>query len=43
MCRPEELAKRLADWAPILPPARRGVLAKYAKLVRSANVGAVCS
>ena len=24
-------------------PARRGVLAKYARLVRSANVGAVCS
>jgi dihydroxy-acid dehydratase len=40
---PEVLEKRLADWAPVPRPARRGVLAKYARLVRSANVGAVCS
>ena len=40
---PEVLEKRLADWVPIVRPARRGVLAKYARLVRSANVGAVCS
>jgi dihydroxy-acid dehydratase len=39
---PAELAARHDGWAP--PPARytRGVLAKYAKLVRSASVGAVC-
>ncbi|HLL62652.1 MAG TPA: dihydroxy-acid dehydratase, partial [Propionibacteriaceae bacterium] len=40
---PEVLEKRLADWEPAPRPARRGVLAKYARLVRSANVGAVCS
>ena len=40
---PEVLEKRLADWVPTQRPARRGVLAKYARLVRSANVGAVCS
>jgi dihydroxy-acid dehydratase len=40
---PEVLEKRLADWVPAARPARRGVLAKYARLVRSANVGAVCS
>ncbi len=40
---PEVLEKRLADWAPVPRPPRRGVLAKYAKLVRSAAVGAVCS
>jgi dihydroxy-acid dehydratase len=40
---PEALDKRLADWVPTSRPARRGVLAKYARLVRSANVGAVCS
>lgn len=39
----EVLEKRLADWVPTPRPARRGVLAKYARLVRSANVGAVCS
>jgi dihydroxy-acid dehydratase len=40
---PEVMEKRLADWVPAPRPVRRGVLAKYAKLVRSANVGAVCS
>jgi dihydroxy-acid dehydratase len=39
----EELAKRRANWTPALRPVRRGVLAKYAKLVRSANVGATCN
>ena len=39
----EVLAKRQADWVPAPRPVRRGVLAKYARLVRSANVGAVCS
>ena len=38
-----ELERRRASWTPTPRPARRGVLAKYAKLVRSANVGAVCS
>ncbi|HEV2929691.1 MAG TPA: dihydroxy-acid dehydratase, partial [Propionibacteriaceae bacterium] len=37
------MEKRLADWVPAPRPVRRGVLAKYARLVRSANVGAVCS
>ena len=39
----EELGKRRANWTPALRPVRRGVLAKYAKLVRSANVGATCN
>jgi dihydroxy-acid dehydratase len=38
-----ELERRRASWTPTPRPVRRGVLAKYAKLVRSANVGAVCS
>jgi len=38
-----ELQRRRATWTPAPRPARRGVLAKYAKLVGSANVGAVCS
>ena len=37
-----ELERRRAAWAPILRPAPRGVLAKYVKLVQSANVGAIC-
>ena len=37
-----ELAARRAAWTPAPRPVRRGVLAKYAKLVQSANVGAVC-
>ncbi len=38
----DELAKRRADWEPLPPRYTRGVLAKYAKLVQSAAVGAVC-
>ena len=38
-----ELERRRATWTPTPRPVRRGVLAKYAKLVKSANVGAVCS
>src|SRR3954465_11849045 len=38
-----ELARRRQSWTPTPRPARRGVLAKYAKLVKSANVGAICS
>ena len=37
----EEIARRLAAWAPPEPRYRGGVLAKYAALVSSASVGAV--
>ncbi len=37
----DELAKRRADWTPPPPNYERGVLAKYAKLVSSASLGAV--
>jgi dihydroxy-acid dehydratase len=37
-----ELQRRREVWVPTPRPAPRGVLAKYVKLVRSANVGAVC-
>jgi dihydroxy-acid dehydratase len=36
-----EIAARLAAWKPPAPKATRGVLAKYARLVSSAAVGAV--
>jgi dihydroxy-acid dehydratase len=36
-----ELAKRRARWKPPVPRYTSGVLAKYAKLVSSASVGAV--
>ncbi|HEX8509139.1 MAG TPA: dihydroxy-acid dehydratase, partial [Propionibacteriaceae bacterium] len=39
---PSELARRRQSWTPTPTPVRRGVLAKYAKLVQSANVGAIC-
>ncbi|MCE3553902.1 dihydroxy-acid dehydratase [Pseudonocardia sp. RS11V-5] len=39
----EELEKRRAGWTPRDPGRRRGVLAKYARLVGSAAQGAVCS
>jgi dihydroxy-acid dehydratase len=38
---PDELAARSVGWAPLPPRYTRGVLAKYAKLVRSAAEGAV--
>ncbi|MGI8769025.1 MAG: dihydroxy-acid dehydratase [Propionibacteriaceae bacterium] len=38
-----ELEQRRADWTPAARPVLRGVLAKHARLVRSANVGAICS
>jgi dihydroxy-acid dehydratase len=38
-----ELERRRSVWTPTPRPVRRGVLAKYAKLVKSANVGAICS
>ncbi|MGV6827151.1 MAG: dihydroxy-acid dehydratase [bacterium] len=37
----DEIDARLADWTPPEPKERRGVLAKYAKLVTSASEGAV--
>ena len=37
----DELEARRRDWAPLPPRYTRGVLAKYAKLVRSASQGAV--
>src|SRR5215216_3727204 len=38
-----ELRRRREAWTPTPRPAPRGVLAKYVKLVQSANVGAICS
>jgi dihydroxy-acid dehydratase len=38
----EEIAARVADYAPPPPAYRQGVMAKYAKLVSSAAEGAVC-
>ncbi|WP_166353808.1 dihydroxy-acid dehydratase [Phytoactinopolyspora limicola] len=38
----DELARRRESWQPPEPKYRRGVLAKYAKLVGSAAKGAVC-
>jgi dihydroxy-acid dehydratase len=38
-----ELDRRRQTWSPAERPKRRGVLAKYAKLVQSANVGAICT
>ncbi|MFT6288332.1 MAG: dihydroxy-acid dehydratase, partial [Alcanivorax sp.] len=37
----EELARRRALWQPPNPRYTRGVLAKYARLVSSASLGAV--
>jgi dihydroxy-acid dehydratase len=37
-----ELEGRREAWTPTPRPAPRGVLAKYVKLVQSANVGAIC-
>ena len=37
----DELQARLDAWTPPEPKERRGVLAKYAKLVSSASLGAV--
>ena len=37
----DELEARRTDWAPLPPRYTRGVLAKYAKLVRSAAQGAI--
>ena len=39
----DEIAARLADWAPPAPRYDRGVMGKYARLVSSAAVGAVTS
>ena len=37
----EEITSRLAEWTPPEPKFRRGVMAKYARLVSSAAQGAV--
>jgi dihydroxy-acid dehydratase len=37
----EEIARRRAAWQPPPPRYRRGVLAKYARLVSSSSLGAV--
>jgi dihydroxy-acid dehydratase len=37
----EEISGRLAGWTPPAPRYTRGVLAKYARLVSSASMGAV--
>jgi dihydroxy-acid dehydratase len=37
----EEIARRVAEWTPLEPSDRTGVLAKYAKLVGSAAEGAI--
>ena len=39
----DEIAARMADWAPPAPRYDRGVMGKYARLVSSAAVGAVTS
>jgi len=39
----EELAKRRAAFVPLAPKIRTGVLARYAKLVKSASTGAILS
>lgn len=38
---PEELTRRFAEWTAPVPRYTSGVLAKYAKLVSSASLGAV--
>ena len=37
----EEIARRLKDWQPSPCKEKRGVLAKYAKQVKSASEGAI--
>jgi dihydroxy-acid dehydratase len=37
----EEIRRRLACWTPPVPRYASGVLAKYARLVSSASLGAV--
>lgn len=39
----EEIQRRLGEWKPIPPHYTRGVLAKYARSVTSADTGAVCT
>ncbi|MDQ1732195.1 MAG: dihydroxy-acid dehydratase [Pseudonocardiales bacterium] len=39
----EELDRRRAEWQPLPPRFDTGVLRKYAKLVQSAAVGAICT
>jgi dihydroxy-acid dehydratase len=37
----DEIARRLKDWQPTPCKEKRGVLAKYAKQVKSASEGAI--
>jgi dihydroxy-acid dehydratase len=39
---PQEIRKRLKKWKAPRPRFTRGALAKYARLVRSASIGAIC-
>jgi dihydroxy-acid dehydratase len=41
LVEPAELGARKAGWTPLTHPYKRGVLAKYSKLVQSASKGAV--
>ena len=36
-----EIDRRLAAWAPPLPKFEKGVMAKYARSVSSASIGAI--
>jgi len=42
LVEPEELETRKAEWVPLPPRYKRGVLAKFTKLVHSASEGAYC-
>jgi dihydroxy-acid dehydratase len=37
----DDIAKRMSTWTPPAPRFQTGVMAKYAKLVSSASLGAV--
>ena len=37
----DEIKRRQKKWKPLPPKYKRGVLAKYAKLVSSASIGAI--
>ena len=39
----EILEQRRADWSPPEPKIKTGWLARYAKVVTSANTGAICT
>lgn len=41
LVEPDQLAKRKAEWCPPVPKVTHGYLVRYAKLVKSANTGAI--